>query len=189
MSFDHRTNPPEPESPSRHTEKIFWWTFGVTYISLAVALGWLGIPDRFFVFALWICAMLSKGVANWACRRAGVSQEGSWREIIKRNAHAALAPFLSEAPEFEIKAVWLPQARVDRQGIEARQSDGKWKRVAWRDVEACTFVFTRNVVGAFTGGTLTLHHSEAPPLQVPVTEASAQKLLGAVRFHLRGESA
>jgi hypothetical protein len=150
---------------------------------------WLGLGLPSWYFALGIFHMaLAQGVATLACRAAGVSQEGLRYEVIERDARAALAPYISPAPEFEVKELWMRQVKVDPGGIEARHSDGKWKRVEWREVETCTFTALRNAVGNYIAPSLTLQGSEELPLlqSTPATR-DVEKLLEAIRFYLRAE--
>ena len=190
MSFDYSTRP-DSEQAKKSAKRIYWAAWIGAAALLFVAPFFVLPPDWlfgwYFLFCNFLFGPITEGLAEGACRLAGVSQEGETHELIERDARAALVPFLSEAPEFEIKKLWH-RLRVDREGISAKHTDGKWKRVLWRDVEMCTLKRTLNVMGDCTSTTFTLQAShELPLLQFSSYPGDADRLLSAIRFYLRGE--
>lgn len=189
MIHEHK---PETENDRQHAKRIYWvaWIaaaallFVLPFFVLPSAwlLNWLLVFSGFLFWSIeWI--------AGKACQAAGVSQEGRTHGIIRRDARAALVPFLGVPPEFKIRSSFELGARVDRDGIEARDVSGRRKRVAWREVEACTFCGIRDAKGDYKTTVFMLQGSqELPLLQFMPTAAQAEKLLAATRFYLRGES-
>ena len=185
---------PETQDKKKRARQIYWATWAA--VSAGFLLGgpllafWLGHQTPGWYFSIgYLYIMLANAAAAVACRLARVSQEGETHEVIERDARAALVPFLGAPPEFDVKVMLWRQATVDREGIEATHTDGKWRRVLWRDVESCTFSGERNALGHYTSATLTLQGSEELPLLQGATAShDADKILAAIRFYLRGES-
>ena len=141
------------------------------------------LPGWYFGFAYLFMGLASQA-ATWACRRAGVSLESSPSQKIQRDPRAALVPFLSQAPEFELGHNLMQRARVDREGIESSRRH----RVLWRDVVSCTSTSPRNAMGNALPVEITLHaHDGKALLHLAVSEEDAQRLLPAIGFYLCGE--
>ncbi len=195
----HRYKPPsESEDKKKQARQIYWGTFaGTSLLFLAglwatLDMDWADLvlsPGLLvLLYALWT---LGDSVATWACRFAGVSQQGGKGGIIERDARAALSPYLSEAPTFEIKRGLGASLLVDREGIEFKRdasSKSERKRVLWREVQSCAFVTMRNVMGAHDSATLVLRDAQGRTLlHLSPTEEQMNQLLPAIRFYLRGE--
>ena len=191
MSFSYSTRP-DSEQAKKSARRIYWAAWIGAASLLFVGPFFVLPPDWLFGWYFLFCNFFFGPITEWlaegACRLAGVSQEGETHEVIERDARAALVPFLGAPPEFDVKVMLWRQATVDREGIETTHTDGKWRRVLWRDVETCTFSGERNALGHYTSATLTLQGShELPLLQLSSYPGDADRLLSAIHFYLRGE--
>jgi hypothetical protein len=193
MSFDYRDKPKETKKTSERAAKwVYWTTFlgaslvlwGLPFLVLPMelAIGW------FFLFQI-SGVYFADFFARSACEFAGISQAESRQETIERSAGAALAPFLSEAPEFDLGRAQKPRTRVDRDSISGYSSGSKWMRIEWRDVGSCVVATRRDVFGnpSYCHIRLEGHQKFHTIFQAQLSHADAEKLLPAIRFYLRGE--
>ncbi len=184
----HRYEPPSDSEDKTKRAIIYGSTFIGTYLLFVVggaaSLRWLGIAPGHGVYALlFVFFVLSQFVADWVACRGLTSQASRTQEIIQRNAGAALAPFLSEAPVFDVPHLNGALGRVNREGLVYRP-----RRVLWRDVESCTFIKSRDFMGRTCPTSIVLQDREGKTLlSIMPFEHQADLLLPAIRFYLRGE--
>ena len=190
MKIEHSNAMADSEEAKKRAQQIYYATCWVVGFGFLAATAFL-VPDT-ALLPIWLFLLL--GVADvflllvqaagaYACRRAGVSQEKSSTEVIYRDARAALAPHLREAPEFDLAGdAWL-RRRVDREGIRL----SKKQQVLWSDVESCTAHVDRDAIGRTTASLTLQGRDEKLLLRLSVNGCDAVRLLPAIRFYLRAE--
>ena len=185
MEFRYPKSPVEIEGDKKKAKRVYWWTWSSTLLAFIAGGSVLGhVSGQHWMGQFnYIQIMLANFAAAHACRIAGVSMESQSTENIERDPRAALAPYLSEAPIFELGRGKSSLTNVDREGI----CHGK-KRLLWRDVETCDVNQKRNAIGTLT--TIIkinrLGKDKKKRLLIVTNEENAARLLPAIRFYLRG---
>ncbi len=186
----HRYKPPsDSEDKAKQARRIYWCTYaGAGLLFMAGVSAVLDVDWFVLLIPVWA---FSDAVATWVLRSSSTSQQSCKGGIIERDARAALTPYLSEAPAFEVKSglslsTLGSSTLVSREGIEVKSVSGR-RRVLWRDVQSCAFVVLRNVRGSYSFATIVLRGNEGKTLlHLSPSEEQVDQLLPAIRFYLRG---